>query len=1192
MNGNSFSVPFDSHDSFTLSAFYVTNKSNMKKNVFLILLLPVLLAGQTIPYELPEIVPASPTAQTFMRYGEIPVNYSTGVPNIDIPIYTVKGKKLSVPISISYHASGIKVNDVASEVGLGWALNAGGMVSRSINDKRDELNNSYRAYNNSQDLLTAVAQDAPILYSNCQCYTNIIGFEQLFDTGLNGQDLMSDRYYYVLPSGVSGGFTYDYQYVNETDASIITMPYRPYKIERILGYNSYYNENIIEGFKITDDDGTVYIFDFYLSSAKRTRTEWLLKQIISADGTDIITFNYTQPIDHIPTPTIASHVLIGPDEDVEGLSNTGLCVTSEPLAIESTLSTNYAPVADYGTPLLESIISSREIIQFEYDDRDDFDILKKLTQITVSRTDAPSEIIRTIQLDHSYFGTSAADKRLKLNDVVFSVPGTSSDQNQQYTFTYENQILPPYWFKSQSEGFNQDFWGYNNGSQSPNLIHDAFTRDGENINCGNRESDNGTLAKACMLKEIEYPTGGRTAFEFERAYVSLLYRYKTGNQSQAGYVGGFRVKSITNYDENNTVANIKSYEYNDPSYHPVYEEYYIYDQLHTDYRSYLPDDLNEGGFVFCWLNYTNYMVLSEPVLPLEIAPGLPVAYREIVEYNGTQSNNQGKTVYQYYVPDPPTNYIEQFRYYHPNHFDRGNYTPELLSKKVYSYDNNGNAYRPLTEEKYEYSTFYTQEFTTGINLTRTQTFHDIPQPVDYQGLFSADYVQSIKAMDTKAYQEASLMTNSKIFTYDPQDDTKYVLTSTDYLYNEENLQVKEKTTVSSTGDVLKSTYKYPHDFATTEPYETMLEENILTPMVEQREYNGTDQISKINNSYKDWGNNIIAPDSVMVKKGTSGTVEDRLEYLSYDNYGNLTSVKQSDGTPIAYLWGYNHALPIAKVENARFVTGNVSQSWSQSFGLTADMYMGQQYVLNGTWTITQAVNASIDRQYYNFNQQASFTIWVYDENHTLMATFTDNPTTNDLLNGTWFPGTISLPAGEYTVEATVIYPYGTTHNDNEINVTLSASVAVGASLPFYTSFEEDTDQLSTAYFKTGKKCHTGLYTLQVPPSSLGYGQVIISYWGKTNASAPWTYVEQTVNTTTAGFNSTIGSGYAYIDEVRMYPVDARMYTYTYDPAIGVTDITDFETDTMYYEYDEFGRLKYIRDKDNNILSKTEYNFAH
>jgi hypothetical protein len=71
-------------------------------------------------------VPQAPTTAAFTRYGDIPVDLSTGVTAINIPIYTLKENGINIPISISYHASGIKVNDVASCVGLGWTLNAGG----------------------------------------------------------------------------------------------------------------------------------------------------------------------------------------------------------------------------------------------------------------------------------------------------------------------------------------------------------------------------------------------------------------------------------------------------------------------------------------------------------------------------------------------------------------------------------------------------------------------------------------------------------------------------------------------------------------------------------------------------------------------------------------------------------------------------------------------------------------------------------------------------------------------------------------------------------------------------------------------------------------------------------------------------------------------------------------------------------
>jgi YD repeat-containing protein len=69
---------------------------------------------------------------------------------------------------------------------------------------------------------------------------------------------------------------------------------------------------------------------------------------------------------------------------------------------------------------------------------------------------------------------------------------------------------------------------------------------------------------------------------------------------------------------------------------------------------------------------------------------------------------------------------------------------------------------------------------------------------------------------------------------------------------------------------------------------------------------------------------------------------------------------------------------------------------------------------------------------------------------------------------------------------------------------------------------------------------------------------------------------------------TNGTGY---DDIRVYPKDAQMKTYTHAPLLGITSETDAGNQTnTYYQYDNDGRLKNIRDKDNNIVKTFQYNY--
>jgi YD repeat-containing protein len=49
-------------------------------------------------------------------------------------------------------------------------------------------------------------------------------------------------------------------------------------------------------------------------------------------------------------------------------------------------------------------------------------------------------------------------------------------------------------------------------------------------------------------------------------------------------------------------------------------------------------------------------------------------------------------------------------------------------------------------------------------------------------------------------------------------------------------------------------------------------------------------------------------------------------------------------------------------------------------------------------------------------------------------------------------------------------------------------------------------------------------------------------------------------------------------------------TCTYKPLVGITSLTDPRGDIITYTYDDFGRLEFVKDKDNKVLSESQYNY--
>lgn len=105
----------------------------MKKLIFLLIIITTwhsLEAQNEHKIRIPSIV--SPQTYQMLKYTETPVSYSSGLPQISIPIYSYTKDDVSLNLSLSYHAKGIKVNEISTPFGLGWNLNGLGEITRNV----------------------------------------------------------------------------------------------------------------------------------------------------------------------------------------------------------------------------------------------------------------------------------------------------------------------------------------------------------------------------------------------------------------------------------------------------------------------------------------------------------------------------------------------------------------------------------------------------------------------------------------------------------------------------------------------------------------------------------------------------------------------------------------------------------------------------------------------------------------------------------------------------------------------------------------------------------------------------------------------------------------------------------------------------------------------------------------------------
>lgn len=292
---------------------------SMKRSAIFILLQITLVSICLCQVPSPDHYLVSPNAAALGEYGEIPVSLYTGIPEISIPVYTMKSGNNNLSVSLSYHGGGVRPDRHPGWTGLGWTLNCGGNITRVVKGLPDE-SNWYNVHMYEADYT---------LYSANMGYFNYASYLQSgFATrGMDdpikpflGVEIL-EKYYDSEPDqfiinmpGITGSFYYggNGRWIVQSDKPIRVVCEVNDKNNYSYPFDSKINDQFyacrsrsINNLQIIDDYGTIYTFGgkdkpeaieysvgfFTQDTEEIAATTWHLTSIKYMDGREI-TFDY------------------------------------------------------------------------------------------------------------------------------------------------------------------------------------------------------------------------------------------------------------------------------------------------------------------------------------------------------------------------------------------------------------------------------------------------------------------------------------------------------------------------------------------------------------------------------------------------------------------------------------------------------------------------------------------------------------------------------------------------------------------------------------------------------------------------------------------------------------------------------------------------------------------------------------
>lgn len=641
---------------------------------------------------LDRVLPRSPQAAAIARYGEWPVSMATGVPDITIPVYTIQLGGFELPVRLAYHASGIRAYDVASTVGLGWTLDAGGCISRSVCGAPDltGADDTYYNMEATERLIAGVKANN----GGTATLDDLLGNTASASTARQfGYDCLSDRYTYNF-CGQTGVFRR-----SADDGSYIPLDYSRMLIEAE-------GEDCQGGrsaFRIVSTDGIEYTFaqqeQTGVASDENTTdvTAWYLTRVSTPWGD--ITIDYRMATAYRLT-TVTETATTGYFGEYVHTEDGNWDYNQFK---DQTLYNCHATRLLFRSPVPTRITwGGGNAVVFSYaDDREDI-WPTRLTAITVVNHEG--DTVRTATPDNTLYWGKKDAKRMLLRGLSLSGEG-------RYSFEYDTTAsLPPYLtFEKTNETTLgptwavTDFWGYYTGQTGRSLIPQQAYRQvlsrytptaswsGDDKLPLQMLSDRTPVeqyTRLGSLTAITYPTGGTTHFETE--------------QNDLG-TGGLRISSITTRDRDGSLLLQKSYTYNaavatadDPMQATCYTSWHISDKLPY------------GGLdqIRCDMTCT-----GSPESPVNAAP--PVIYTSVTETDAVGNSTESRFKV---FPDPMSLQGLTRDGEHPGLTpayvnDYGGFRPVLVERTV-----RDTASQVLLHEEYDYEQVEAKTFSTGTKL--------------------------------------------------------------------------------------------------------------------------------------------------------------------------------------------------------------------------------------------------------------------------------------------------------------------------------------------------------------------------------------------------------------------------------------------------------------------------------------------